>query len=102
MAWNPRYVAYAKAHGAADPDEMLERDRETWPGGCMIGFSLWIQERWRVFAESLGVSRSCEHGCGGGRMHIHVHMMGPGGLKVGDDNDVDKAFDAWLTAHVGG
>jgi plasmid stabilization system protein ParE len=33
--WNPRYVAYAKAHGAT-PDEMLKRD-----GGKMTNFLCW-------------------------------------------------------------
>jgi hypothetical protein len=47
VAWNPRYLAYAKAHGhEGDPEGMLEHDREAWPGGCMCGFMLWIQARW--------------------------------------------------------
>ena len=45
---NPRYVAYAKLNGKT-PAEMLESDRETWPGGCMCGFILWISENERSF-----------------------------------------------------
>jgi hypothetical protein len=46
--WNPRYVLYAEAHGF-DPEAMLEHDKQVWPGGCMVGFSFWIQEAWRQF-----------------------------------------------------
>ena len=38
-----RYRTYAKKHGVNDPGEMLARDREAWPGGCMIGFTQWIR-----------------------------------------------------------
>jgi hypothetical protein len=44
--WNPRFVAYARAHGKS-PEAMLEADRETWSGGKMAGFMLWMSERWR-------------------------------------------------------
>lgn len=43
--WNPRFVRYAEAHGRT-PEQMLEHDREAWPGGKMVGFMLWIQGRW--------------------------------------------------------
>jgi hypothetical protein len=46
---NPRYLAYCLAHGETDPEVMLERERERWPGGVMVGYSLWIQEQWREF-----------------------------------------------------
>jgi len=39
MAWNPRYVAYATAHGRA-PGEMLAADEAEFPGGRMTGFVL--------------------------------------------------------------
>jgi hypothetical protein len=39
--WNPRFVAYAKAHGQT-PEGMLQNDKEKFPGGCMAGFMLWI------------------------------------------------------------
>ena len=44
--WGPRYLAYAKAHGTLDPDAMLARDRERYPGGSMAGFLVWIAQRW--------------------------------------------------------
>lgn len=47
MKWNPRYVAYAKAHGQK-PADMLKHDEEAWPGGKMCGFILWIREK--IFA----------------------------------------------------
>jgi hypothetical protein len=44
--WNPRYVAYARAHGC-EPEQMLVFDAERFPGGAMSGFVVWISERWR-------------------------------------------------------
>lgn len=44
--WNPRYLAYCRAHGNSDPEEMLARERERWPGGVMCGYLLWIDARW--------------------------------------------------------
>lgn len=38
--WNPRYIAYAEAHGRS-PEEQLAADRVAYPGGCMAGFILW-------------------------------------------------------------
>ena len=46
--WNPRYVAYARAHGRT-PDAMLEHDREKYPGGCMCGFILWMSKMQQAF-----------------------------------------------------
>lgn len=51
--WNPRYVLYAKAHGAT-PEEMLKRDEKRWPGGKMVGFTQWIQERWLGWDKARG------------------------------------------------
>ena len=50
---NPRYIAYAAAHGET-PDSMLERDRERWPGGVMAGFMLWIEKRWQEWHTANG------------------------------------------------
>lgn len=53
-AYNPRYLAYAAAHGR-DPEAMLAHDAEAWPGGNMTGFLLWISERWQAFGNVRGV-----------------------------------------------
>lgn len=45
---NPRYVAYAKAHGRT-LDEMMDNDRRAYPGGCMCGFILWISQMKQKF-----------------------------------------------------
>jgi len=52
--WNPRFVAYARAHGR-QPQAQLDHDRAAWPGGCMIGFLLWIDGKvseWRTLHPS--------------------------------------------------
>lgn len=98
--WSSRYVAYARAHGAASPEEMSERDRAAWPGGSMTGFSLWIQEKWRAFATHLGAA-CCLNGGRTGRLAVYNHM-GPGGdVKFPDGVSVDMAFDAWLATQIG-
>lgn len=51
--WNPRFVAYAQAHGRT-PEAQLEADRERWPGGIMAGFIVWTRQRWQVWAEEIG------------------------------------------------
>lgn len=48
---NPRYAAYARAHGRS-PDAMMEYDRAAWPGGVMCGFSVWISEQKEAFWRS--------------------------------------------------
>jgi hypothetical protein len=48
VKWNPRYVAYASAHGAT-PEVMLLTDKERYPGGCMAGFIMWISTQMQAF-----------------------------------------------------
>lgn len=42
---NPRYLAYARAHGLT-PDAMALLDEARYPGGRMAGFQVWMSERW--------------------------------------------------------
>lgn len=51
--YQPRYVAYANAHGKA-PEQMAEHDEAAWPGGRMCGFTLWINEQWRAWKSANG------------------------------------------------
>lgn len=46
--FQPRFVAYAKAHGR-EPQAQLDHDSKRWPGGCMCGFICWIGERKAAF-----------------------------------------------------
>jgi hypothetical protein len=62
VAFNPRYVAYARMHGHT-PDEQLAIDDKTWPGGRMAGFILWINERWLEWGRLTGVSREFHWDC---------------------------------------
>ena len=45
---NPRFDAYAKEHSKT-PEEMLEMDREKYPGGCMTGYIIWMSEKRQEF-----------------------------------------------------
>ena len=45
---NPRYAAYAKAHGKTT-HAMMEHDCVAWPGGCMCGFMSWISQKKQAF-----------------------------------------------------
>jgi hypothetical protein len=45
QGWNPRFTLYAKSNGLSERQQ-LKKDREEWPGGCMVGFSLWIGRKW--------------------------------------------------------
>ena len=49
--WNPKYVAYAKAHGKT-PDEMMAHDEAAWPGGVMCGFILWMSKQKQAFLKA--------------------------------------------------
>jgi hypothetical protein len=73
--WNPRFVAYATAHGRS-PEDMLAHDRQAHPGASMMEFSIWVQQQWRRFRESQG------------RRHDD---------RIGDNQD---AFTAWLNQEV--
>lgn len=53
-AWNPRYLAYCRATGEPDPDRAAERDRARYPGGHMVGYIVWIQDRWREWERANG------------------------------------------------
>lgn len=46
---NPRWLAYMHAEGFDDPELFMAREGERWPGGCMVGFILWIGERKAAF-----------------------------------------------------
>lgn len=47
---NPLYIAYAKSHGMS-AEEVLARDQEKYPGGCMVGFLLFVADMKRKFWE---------------------------------------------------
>jgi hypothetical protein len=74
MSWNPRYVIYAYAHDKRTPEEMGDFDRERYPGGCMTGFILWMDEQWAEFRKFFGCKRE---------------------FQTGFQNE----FDAWLIEH---
>lgn len=58
-AWNPRYVAYARAHQRG-PEEMLALDCEQAPGGRMAPFIIWMSQRWQEWRRANGL-RPSEH-----------------------------------------
>lgn len=74
-AWNPRYLAYCRAHGRG-PDEQLAHDRIEWSGGSMVGFILWHRKRIQEAYKEIP--------------HVFVH---------GTPTD-HEAYDAWLNAWV--
>ena len=76
--WNPRYVAYATAHGRP-PGDMLAHDLDRWPGGRMTGYILWITEAWRRWAVAAG----------------HPRAHSPTAHLSKQDH---VAFDKWLTS----
>ena len=49
--YQSRYVAYCKIHAAATPDAMLARDEDKYPGGCMTGYIVWINQKWHEWDE---------------------------------------------------
>jgi len=49
--WNPWYLCYCRDHGNT-PEQMLEQDRETYPGGKMAGFIIWsLRKRSEFFGQ---------------------------------------------------
>jgi hypothetical protein len=60
-SWNSRFLAYCCYHGSHDPEEMLERDRALHPGGVMVGFILWSNERWDTLRAKHGWTRDGEN-----------------------------------------
>lgn len=50
VAWNPRYIHYARVHNRT-PDEMLMHDEERFPGGQMCGFIIWIRKQWQAWSK---------------------------------------------------
>lgn len=86
--WNPRYVLWAKKHGLT-PEQMLEKDKEDWPGGCMVGFSLWIRERRDALLRFHNLPI-------GDLRHLCMRRVeGPPLFQ-----DMHKAFDNWLEASI--
>lgn len=72
---NPRYTNYARLHGRT-LEEQLVHDKETWPGGPMVGFTQWNR----------------------GMIKRYGHLK-PG--STFDGHLVDhEGYDAWLDAHI--
>lgn len=51
MEWQPRYLAYAKAHGRT-PEAQREHDRREWPGAAACPIILWLRRREQEFAKA--------------------------------------------------
>jgi hypothetical protein len=75
--WNTRYLEYARHEGTENPDAMLRRDENRYPGGRMVGFILWIGARWAEWREKNGKKHDAP-------------------LAQADHD----AFDAWLKTYV--
>ncbi len=54
--YQPRYLAYCRAHGLS-PNEMMAHDLERFPGGLMAGFVLWLGARWQEWFAEVGHQR---------------------------------------------
>lgn len=82
-AWNPRYVLWAKRNGN-EPEDQLAEDKKTWPGGCMVGFSLWIQAAWRQLHNE-------RYSCCDTEREMHMNHM-----------SLQAEFDLWLEENYRG
>lgn len=51
--YQPRYIAYAAAHGMS-PEQMLAADAVRYVGGKMAGFMIWTSQQWRAWAKASG------------------------------------------------
>lgn len=78
MKYQPRYLAYCAANGL-EPEEMLGKDRERYPGGYMTGFLLWIPQMWKKWDE----------------------LTGRGDLSLPKSRKDHRDFTRWLTEYVG-
>lgn len=74
--WNPRFTAYAKAHGLTE-EQMLRVARERFPGGVMCGFITWLSDQWLAWAKHAK----------------HPRATNPYAIIFDDDH---TAFDRWL------
>lgn len=72
---NTRYLAYCAAHRNT-PEQQHSQDKERYPGGVMVGFSLWIMAMWEEFEVQTNT------------------------VKKFRTTEQHHAFDAWLQSKV--
>ena len=46
-----RYIMYSK-YNKKNCEDMLKFDRKRFPGGCMVGYIIWIVGKWKEFDKS--------------------------------------------------
>jgi hypothetical protein len=87
LGYNPRYVAYATAHGRS-PEDQLEHDRQDYPCGAMFGFTSWNNARLLEFASVSPQS-------------FFTPILTPWDRHGGRPQLCDHAgYDAWLKARA--
>ena len=79
--WNPFFVSYSISQGRT-PEDQLAYDKEEWSGGCMAGFMLWADEKFREWKAASKYAACSE----------------PANYIV---RWYREEFDAWLTFHCG-
>lgn len=91
VRWNPRYAVFARAHGRT-PEDQAQFDETKWPGGCMVGFQLWISQQLReAYAASQGSVFRDLNG-----LHVWVQsewdvwLNRPNASRIPDDPLVEK------------